>query len=73
MSQLDTARKFHNSHESATQESHASIEVTPLREGRVQIVAEQSTKKWNGKKWHTDTVIFSLSAEQAAKLREALS
>lgn len=73
MHTLDTDRKFHDSSKSPTQEKHASVEVTPLRDGCFQVLAEQSTKKWDGKKWHTDMVTLTLTEDQVAKLREALA
>ncbi len=72
MSKLDTDTKFHCSRESATEESVGSIEVRRLKDGTVEVVAEESTKKWNGKRWHTSYAYLKLSDDQARKLMEAL-
>lgn len=71
-SHLDTDSKFHCMRESATEESFGSIQVRRLKDGDVEIIAEESTKKWNGKRWHTSTAFLKISKEQAAKLLEAL-
>ncbi|UYE95893.1 hypothetical protein KNLIENLN_00081 [Sinorhizobium phage NV1.1.1] len=69
---LDTDTKFHCSRESATEESFGSIQVRRLKDGDVEIIAEESTKKWNGKRWHGSSVFLKLSKEQAEKMLEAL-
>jgi len=72
-SHLDTNNKFHCMRESATEESLGSIEVRRLKDGDLEIIAEESTKKWNGKRWHTSTAYLKITKEQAMKLLEALS
>lgn len=72
MSHLDTENKFHFMRESATQESLGSIQMRRLKDGSVEIIAEESTKKWNGKRWHTNTAYIIITKEQAAKLVEVL-
>ncbi|QWY83216.1 hypothetical protein [Rhizobium phage RHph_X2_25] len=69
---LDTDTKFHCSRESATEESFSSIEVRRLKDGDVEIIAAESTKKWDGKRWHGSMVFLKISADQAAKLADAL-
>lgn len=72
MSAIDTDTKFYCHREGALEENFGSIEVRRLKDGDVEIIAEESTKKWNGKRWHTSTAFLTLSKEQAAKLMEAL-
>lgn len=71
---LDTANKFHAiGADTALAKKMANIEVIRLADGSVQISAEQNTMKTLGKgKWHTESVLFTLTAEQAAALKAAL-
>jgi hypothetical protein len=69
---LDTKVKFHASREAAVETSIASIEVHVLRDGSVEFICEQSTKKFDGKRWHSESVILTLSPDQVAQLKAAL-
>lgn len=71
--QLDTDNKFHFVASSATKETLASIQVHRLKDGSVEITVEESTKKWNGKRWHSSIAFVRLDAEQAVKLSGALT
>lgn len=70
MSHLDTENKFHCMRESATEESLGSIQMRRLKDGSIEIIAEESTKKWDGKRWHTSVAYLTLTKEQAVKLAE---
>lgn len=72
MSHLDKANEFHVSRDSATEEMVGCLKVFRRADGKVEVWAEESTKKWDGKKWHSRFVCLTLNADQVTKLREAL-
>ena len=71
---MDTDRKWHAiGADTALAKKMASIEVVHLADGRIEIHAEQSTLKTLGKgRWHTESVLLTLTPEQAAALKAAL-
>lgn len=69
---LDTADRFHMSVSTPAYEKEASIEVFPRKDGSVEIVAAQATRKSTGKNWRSEMVSMTLQPDQVAALKKNL-
>lgn len=62
--------KIEQRHDSPTITALRTLEANRLADGSVELIVNESTKKYNGERWSTRTVSIAITAEQWQQLLE---